>query len=200
MVPPRPTLEWNDILDMATLADFNLLKDTNLDLTHVPWAQPGHRECVWLYFGLRRAREEIVRLNVEISRLLTFMIDKHADYYHAMVCARNKNTLDLASELEDRLNVSTEINGHIAIRLVQASELAGFSGTLVPGEQIGHDPSITDSAPLPAWASVVLGLTRNNDSYDTHGPSTDLSQLLPEPEAEDQTGVVDPHGLLYDTF
>ncbi|KAL0058932.1 hypothetical protein AAF712_014375 [Marasmius tenuissimus] len=128
MVPPRQTLDWSDILEMATLADFDLLKDTDLDLTRVPWAQPGHRECVRLFFGLKRAREEIVRLNVEIPRLLTYMIDEHADYYHAIARARNKNQLDLASELEHRSSVHTEINGHIAIRLVQASELEGFSG------------------------------------------------------------------------
>ncbi|KAL0057719.1 hypothetical protein AAF712_015634 [Marasmius tenuissimus] len=108
MVPPQQTLEWNDILEMATLADFDLLKDTDLDLTLVPCAQPGHREC--------------------ISRLVTFMLDEHADYYHAMIRARNKNQHDLASELEHRLQVNSEINGHIAIWLVLASELEGFSG------------------------------------------------------------------------
>ncbi|KAJ8087277.1 hypothetical protein PM082_006107 [Marasmius tenuissimus] len=59
MDPPRQTLEWSDILDMAAVADFDLLKDTDLDLTDVDWAQPGPRECMRLHFGLKRAHEEI---------------------------------------------------------------------------------------------------------------------------------------------
>ncbi|KAL0567472.1 hypothetical protein V5O48_014525 [Marasmius crinis-equi] len=55
MDPPRPSLEWKSVLDMVTLADFDLLKDMHLDLTNVPWAQPHHQECMRLYFGLKRA-------------------------------------------------------------------------------------------------------------------------------------------------
>ncbi|KAL0058498.1 hypothetical protein AAF712_014815 [Marasmius tenuissimus] len=138
MDPPRPTLQWKDILDMATVADFDLLRDTELDLTHVPWAQPGHRECVRLYFGLKRSHEEITRLNVEISRLITFMIDEHADYHHAVTRARDENRPDIALELEYRKEVSTEVNGHIVICLLQTSELDGFCGTLLPAREEEH--------------------------------------------------------------
>ncbi|KAK1235915.1 hypothetical protein PQX77_000848 [Marasmius sp. AFHP31] len=179
MNPRRPTLQWKDILDMATVADFDLLRDTDLDLTHVPWAQPGHRECVRLYFGLKRSREEIARLNVEISRLLTFMIDEHADYHHAVTRACEENRPGIAAELQHRQSTSIEINGHIAIRLLQTSELDGFTGTLLPGAHKDRDPSITDLAPLPSWAEVVLGLSRINDTYQMHGPTTDVSEMLP---------------------
>ncbi|KAL0063013.1 hypothetical protein AAF712_010144 [Marasmius tenuissimus] len=178
MDPPRQILDWKDILDMATVADFDLLKDTDLDLAHVPWAQPGPRECTRLYFGLKRAREEIARLNIEIPRLVSFMIDDHADHHHAVNRAREADDLDLAAELEYRMDVGSEINGHIAIRLVQTSELEGFTGTLLPGERTGRDPVLTDSAPLPSWASVVLGLTRNAGALSVQGPQTDLSHIL----------------------
>ncbi|KAK1215260.1 hypothetical protein PQX77_022136 [Marasmius sp. AFHP31] len=180
MDPPRPALQWKDVLDMATVADFDLLRDTELDLTHVPWAQPGHRECVRLHFGLKRSREEITRLNVEISRLMTFMVDEHADYHHAAIRAREENRTDIAAELEHRKEVSTEINGHIAIRLLQTSELEGFCGTLIPGEHKHRDPAITDSAPLPPWAAMVLGLSRNTDAYHMDGPTTNVSDILPD--------------------
>ncbi|KAL0063569.1 hypothetical protein AAF712_009486 [Marasmius tenuissimus] len=191
MDPPRQTLEWSDVLNMATVADFDLLKDTDLDLTTVPWAQPGPRECMRLYFGIKQAHEEIARLNVEISRLLTFMIDNHADHFHAAQRARTANQIDLASELEYRMNTHVEINGHIAIRLVQTSELPGFSGTLLPGERKDRDPSITDSAPLPGWTYTVLGLTRNGESYQVCGPDRDLSQILPDlPEEDNAAGAM----------
>ncbi|KAL0566356.1 hypothetical protein V5O48_015664 [Marasmius crinis-equi] len=178
MDPPRPILQWRDVLDMATLADFDLLKATHLDLTNVAWAQANNRECMRLHFGLKRAREEIGRLNVEISRLLTFMIDEHADYHHAIAQAHDAGQLDLAAELERRRCVSVEINGHIAIRLVQTSELEGFTGTLVPGRRKGRDPHITDSAPLAPWAPIVLGLTRTEQGYQSSTPQ-DVSHILP---------------------
>ncbi|KAL0567338.1 hypothetical protein V5O48_014650, partial [Marasmius crinis-equi] len=184
MNPPRPTLEWRSILDMVTIADFDLLKDTHLDLSHVSWAQPHHRECMRLYFGLKRAREEITRLNVEIPRLLTGMLDDHADHYHARERADKRGEYDLALELNRRMRDSTEINGHIAIRLVQTSELQGFTGTLVPGIRKGRDPSITDSAPLAPWAIEVLGLTRSSTArYDISAPARDLNTILPLPPA-----------------
>ncbi|KAL0567617.1 hypothetical protein V5O48_014382 [Marasmius crinis-equi] len=162
--PPRPTLEWRSILDMATLADFNLLKNTHLDLLEVGWAQPQHRECMKLYFGLERARKEIKRLNVEIPRLLTSMIDDYADHFHAKARAVQSGKHALAEEIQRRMRDRAEINCHIAIRLVQTSELNGFSGNLAPGYREGRDPAITNSAPLAPWAvttSPFLAATTN---------------------------------------
>ncbi|KAL0575876.1 hypothetical protein V5O48_006098 [Marasmius crinis-equi] len=171
MDPPRPILEWKSILDMVTIADFDLLKDTHLDLSLVSWAQTRHRECMRLHFGLKRAREEIVRLNVEIRRLLTGMLDDYADHYHARQRADQQGEYDLALELNRRMAESIEINGHIAIRLVQTSELQGFNGSLLPGIREGRDPAITASAPLAPWAIEVLGLSRVSDAhYETTLP------------------------------
>ncbi|KAK1225156.1 hypothetical protein PQX77_011912 [Marasmius sp. AFHP31] len=192
MNPPRRQLEWRDILDMATLADFDLLKDTHLDLTNVPWAQPNNRECMRLYFGLKRAREEITRLNVEIRRLISFMIDEHADHFHARERESIAGNDLLADEIDERMVVMVELDGHIAIRLVQTSELEGFSGTLVPGRRTDRDPAITDSAPLPAWATIVLGLTRTGGSYHSGSNPTNVSDILPEYEGDE----TDVDGLL----
>ena len=68
---------------MATLAEFDLLRNARLDIRRLPWTQPHHREAMNLYFGIKRAKEEIMRLNVEIRRLITFMIDEHVDYQAA---------------------------------------------------------------------------------------------------------------------
>ncbi|KAJ8087276.1 hypothetical protein PM082_006106 [Marasmius tenuissimus] len=124
------------------------------------------------------------------------MIDDYADYHHAINCAREANKLDLASELESRRDVQAEINGHIAIRLLQTSELEGFSGSLLPGERTGRDPSITDSAPLPPWASSVLGLTRNPEPSEVPmAHRKDFSDILPELPRENASS-----GALLDYF
>ncbi|KAK1219024.1 hypothetical protein PQX77_018276 [Marasmius sp. AFHP31] len=180
MDPPRPRLQWTEILDMVTLADFDLLKEIHLDLTNVPWAQPHNRECVQLYFRLKRAREEINRLNVEIRRLISFMIDEmYADHYRAWMQLDQQENYPLAIEVWERMRTMVEIDGHIAIRLVRTSKLHGFTGTLVPGRRKDRDPSITDSAPLPAGAPIVLGLTRTQGNFDTGEPTSDLSRILP---------------------
>ncbi|KAI0323728.1 hypothetical protein GY45DRAFT_1264129 [Cubamyces sp. BRFM 1775] len=75
---------WNNILDMSTLANFDLLRGTGQDVCALPWAKPTHRRAMNLYFNIKHAREEIARLNVEISQLFTYMIDEHYHYYDAI--------------------------------------------------------------------------------------------------------------------
>src|ERR1700690_2808741 len=82
--PPWPKLSWTDIVESASLAEFDLLRDARQDIRHLPWAQPARREATNLYFKIEGAKAEITRLNVEIRRLLSFMLDDHADYYHAI--------------------------------------------------------------------------------------------------------------------
>jgi hypothetical protein len=71
--PPRNPLTWITVLKAATVADFDLLRDTRTDIRSLPWTEPSRREAMSYYFGIKRAHEEIIRLNVEITRLLTFM-------------------------------------------------------------------------------------------------------------------------------
>ncbi|KAK1234282.1 hypothetical protein PQX77_002515 [Marasmius sp. AFHP31] len=67
MDPPHETLSWNSILEMVSLADFDLLKNTHLDISQLPWARPDNRWAMQLHFGILRAKEEIHRLNIEIK-------------------------------------------------------------------------------------------------------------------------------------
>ncbi|KAJ7683509.1 hypothetical protein B0H14DRAFT_3535114 [Mycena olivaceomarginata] len=59
-------------------------QDTHNNICQLPWTHPARREAATLYFGILHGKEEIQRLNVEISHLLTFMIDEHVDYYRAI--------------------------------------------------------------------------------------------------------------------
>jgi hypothetical protein len=74
--PPRPTLSWEEVVEYAFLADFDLLRDARQDISQRPWATPTGRLCMDTHFKMRRAREEIQRLNVEIRRLATYFISK----------------------------------------------------------------------------------------------------------------------------
>ena len=76
LVPPRPPLSMDDVVEYAFLADFDLLSDTCSDVRLRVWAKPASRVLMDQYFKMERAREEITRLNVEIPRLTTYIRDE----------------------------------------------------------------------------------------------------------------------------
>ncbi|PPQ92071.1 hypothetical protein CVT25_007241, partial [Psilocybe cyanescens] len=84
MVPQWPALSWESVIAAVNLADFNLLQDSRQNVLNMDWAQPANCEGMVMYFQIKRAKEEIVRLNVEIRRLLTFLYDDHVDHYRAV--------------------------------------------------------------------------------------------------------------------
>ncbi|EEB91478.1 hypothetical protein MPER_10151 [Moniliophthora perniciosa FA553] len=77
--PPRPHLDWKDVLDYSYLSEFDFLHDTRSDVREKPWAKPAARELMTKAFKLLRAEEELDRLHVEIKRLFTYM--KEEDEY-----------------------------------------------------------------------------------------------------------------------
>jgi hypothetical protein len=117
-----------------------------------------------LHFGIKNAKTEIRRLNVEMQRLITFMVDDHVDYVRAI---RNHLLLapDLAHELSQQWIQRTRINDSIASQLGQTSHLAGFSGTLFPGLRVGRDVAMNEAESLPDWARTRLGLTQETVEY-----------------------------------
>jgi hypothetical protein len=82
--PPRPPMSWTKLLEAVSLAELDILCDSRQDIRDLKWAQPAHCEAMNLYFGIKGAKEEPRRLNAEIRRLLTFMIDDHVDYWRAI--------------------------------------------------------------------------------------------------------------------
>jgi hypothetical protein len=50
---------WEKVINAATLADFDILRDTWTDIRSLPWTQPAHYEAMNLHFGIIRAQEEI---------------------------------------------------------------------------------------------------------------------------------------------
>jgi len=154
LTPPRPQLSWASVLKAVTVADFDLLRDTRSDIRSLPWTEPSRREAVSLYFGIKRAREEIARLNVEVKRLLTFMRDTHADYYHA-VTANMITDHTIAQQLSVEWEYQDRINEAIVVRLVQASQLPGFSGSLSFGTRTDRNCTSNADVPPPAWMSLL---------------------------------------------
>ncbi|KAF8447619.1 hypothetical protein L210DRAFT_3609891 [Boletus edulis BED1] len=67
--PPRPKLEYTEVIGYASLGDFALLKTSRSDILTKPWVVATNRELMMKYFKVLRSREEIDRLNVEVHRL-----------------------------------------------------------------------------------------------------------------------------------
>jgi hypothetical protein len=164
--PPREQLTWAKLMDTTTLADFDLLRESRQDIRQQLWTQPARRKAMNLYFGIKRAKEEIVRLNVEICRLITFMIDDHRTYYRAISFNITINSM-LANVLSRQWQFHNRIHTQIAARLHQTSRLKGFTGTLLPGVWKGQD-SFSDAGGLPPWAGDVLGLVETYEDLETH--------------------------------
>lgn len=74
--PPGRILSWNEVVDYTFLADFDILRGRDDSTTLQPWATPGARQLLDSYFKIERAKEEIVRLDIEIQRVITYIRDE----------------------------------------------------------------------------------------------------------------------------
>jgi hypothetical protein len=70
-------LTWEQVVEYAFLADFDILRDTRADVQSRPWTRLAYRLAMDRYFKILRAREEIRRLNVEIPRVVTWIRDEN---------------------------------------------------------------------------------------------------------------------------
>ncbi len=189
--PPRVQLGWNDIMEMASLAEFDLLRDAREDVREYPWAQRLHRQAMSFHFNVKRAREEVDRLNVEIPRLFTYMVDRHYDLKAAIASAKETNPA-LAYELELRWDYEDRVSTRIAARLYETSQLVGFTGTLAAGHRVGREPVRHDDIALPSWACHA-GRTNpaGADSSGGAGPEGEQSDAPDKVEDEGIPGVED---------
>ncbi|KAH9923875.1 uncharacterized protein B0H18DRAFT_878327 [Fomitopsis serialis] len=179
LTPPRAALSWQEVVGMVSLADFDLLREGREDIRQKPWAKHSQRRAMNLYFNIKRAREEITRLNVEIRRLLTHMYDEHVDYHVAVQELASTNP-GLVMELKRRWRYRNEINTRIAFKLFKTSQLRGFTGSLHTGQRIGRPVTRNDGIPIPPWAKCLVDTTvaREVDA-DAAEEDDEIEPLLP---------------------
>ena len=155
MDPPRPPLSWESVVNAVDIADFDISRQ---DIRKLEWAQPANREGMVMYFQIKRAKEEITRLNVEIRRLLTFLYDDHVDHFRAIHANETVNP-SLSHEIFFCWQYHTKIHEEIVKRIWQTSKLVGFSGSLFYGQRKGRDESLNTNIPPPSWLAI-LGITQ----------------------------------------
>ncbi|KAF8336202.1 hypothetical protein F5887DRAFT_1247567 [Amanita rubescens] len=174
--PPREPLTWASVMRMADLAEFDLLKDTRQRTNDKPWAKHDVREAIRLHLKIKRAREEIDRLNVEIKRLITFMRDEYENYQIAMKSGDDTVDLLLRSELVERSQYCDKISQQLVKRLIQLSKLSGFSGTLqvgqhttrsIRGETLIQPPWLSSNGTLQEIDSSIGDFLVDRDVVDS---------------------------------
>ncbi|KAJ6480191.1 hypothetical protein C8R45DRAFT_802259, partial [Mycena sanguinolenta] len=63
-------------IEYTFLSDFDLLRDPDRNATIRKWAEPATCQILDTYHKIHCAWEEIVRLNIEIKRFVTYIRDK----------------------------------------------------------------------------------------------------------------------------
>lgn len=142
MQPPAPTLDWNQIMDYTFVSEFELLKysRSHQDITAQPWSRPVYREAMAKYFKLRRAHEEIVRVNVEARRLRTAIRDEHILYEDTIKELESADAL-LAAELHACYATRRRVNALHTRKLNELESLPGFTGIRGAGIRHGGLPT-----------------------------------------------------------
>ncbi|KAG1765824.1 hypothetical protein EV702DRAFT_1182405 [Suillus placidus] len=133
--PPRWMLKWEEVVEYAFLADFDLLRDSCSNISQWQWATPAACQATDLYFKCCRAKEEITRLDVEVRRLATNIRDE--DHY---LCECQQQAEAFSPALAHQIS---RFNFRHIKRLQDIARLPGFSGTIVPGDL---NPLATESA------------------------------------------------------
>ncbi|KAJ6547650.1 hypothetical protein B0H19DRAFT_1212174 [Mycena capillaripes] len=170
MDPPMPTLDWEEVVEFAFLADFDLLRDARQDIRQEPWASPAGRTAMDQHFKLLRADEEIQRLNVEIRRLVTYMRDEQEFLAREEGRLREEGDNAIAHQVGLlRMERGRFTSVHMS-RLGKLSKVPGFSGDIVPGVSLSrerHTPVARDvemRAPSPLARAVESGPPAQNDN------------------------------------
>ncbi|KAI6023157.1 hypothetical protein BKA83DRAFT_4053758 [Pisolithus microcarpus] len=142
----RRTLEFDEVVEYAFLSDFDLLRDTRQDISTRPWASPAARLAINTHFKLCRAEEEVIRLNVEIRRVVTYLVDED-QYLRACEALYQDANPTLAYQISRYRTIRSRFTPLHLRSLEKISHLSGFSGTLAPGVSVSR--GLGDSAGVP---------------------------------------------------
>ncbi|KAJ7840735.1 hypothetical protein B0H14DRAFT_2587320 [Mycena olivaceomarginata] len=140
--PPMPPLTWDQVVEYAFLADFDILRDTRAE------------DC---YFKILRAKEEIKRLNVEIPRVVTWIRDE--DRFLRRMERGLRET-----EGSPRRRSSGHSDGGTGATVLGIGEEARFTASLRPG--ISVERRAAQEALREAWEAAREAGAENEMAVD----------------------------------
>ncbi|KAL1741795.1 hypothetical protein HDZ31DRAFT_44648, partial [Schizophyllum fasciatum] len=96
--PPRPRIEYSDIVSYAYLGEFELLKYSKHAILERPWSTPTNRQMADKHHKIARAKEEVIRSTVE-ARRLRHRVDEEDATYRLAIARHSAADPLLAAEL-----------------------------------------------------------------------------------------------------
>ncbi|KDR81011.1 hypothetical protein GALMADRAFT_241624 [Galerina marginata CBS 339.88] len=138
--PPRPTIDWNTVSHYKFLEEFPLLRNTSQELSGKRWSQPAVRETMKQWQRICRAREEVIRCNVEVRRLHTSILDEAQSFCEILV--RSATLGPIHGAVKDFITRRTRVNVRLLQKIDQIYNLEDFSGEGKPGVRKANDDEI----------------------------------------------------------
>ncbi|EIW86142.1 hypothetical protein CONPUDRAFT_46498, partial [Coniophora puteana RWD-64-598 SS2] len=197
--PPRSHLSWDDVVNYAFLADFDLLRDTRQDISTRDWAKPAARSTMDLHFKICRAREEIVRLDVEVKRMATYL---HDEDRYLIACEEILRPLHapLAMQVAVYRSVRARCNEHHWKRLRDIAKLEGFTGSIDVGEGAQTGLGESASTPCPIVPPTLLSSCSRLPMLEGESDLEDTDDDDEEPSPDSVDDVDDTQELINAIF
>jgi hypothetical protein len=177
--PPRPIIKYKELLNYASLGEFDLLRHLRHTIIEKPWTKPINHEATTKHFKVLCARKEIERLNIEIRRLQDW-VDSEDDMLAAAICTVSAQDPLIGKELEALRVKRFRINEVHRSRLCVIYQLDGYNGPI--GAMRGHYRKMAPQSPQPAPVTVhnlgeCVGIEPSEDD-DLDNDATNLEDII----------------------
>ena len=165
MSPAKPTLDWSRVSHYQFLEEFEILRGTRQDISEQPWATTLARQILKQDLRIKRAREEIIRCNVEIARVHTAIMDEH-DLFDKCLRELEATNDPLRGVVSDFVLLRKRVNYNILARFEKTYQLKGFSGVKVRGVRKGGNISeglVLSGPHNPMQREAILAQKEDDD-------------------------------------
>ncbi|KAF8341119.1 hypothetical protein F5887DRAFT_888021, partial [Amanita rubescens] len=187
--PLAPQLTWDDIVDYAFLADFDLLRDTRDDVHQKPWASQTIRVICDQYFRMQRAREEIDRLNVEIRRVVTYIADE-TTFLRAKESSLAQTNPLLAHQIALYRLERGRANTTHSTRFTKLAKNSKFTGQVTKGRSI-HLPTISVESRDETSSDIHIDEDNAEDEEDEEDEGDDEDEDEEDDDEEQEEEAFD---------
>lgn len=136
LIPPRSPIKWKELVDITFIDSFSILRVWGTDLQQERWANDAVRKAIVAWQHTLRAREEILRIEIEAHRLKTWMRDEEKLLGEKI---EELNTAGgfLGRELAQRRDSLVRVHGNIRRTLSKLEATPGYRGSFSPGIRLG---------------------------------------------------------------
>lgn len=127
VVPPRARINTKTVLDYAAVGEFDFLRQSRHNITEKPWSRQAEREAMTMYFKLQRSREEIRRLNIEITRHYRYM-QSHETQISNITATLDAENPAMAYQMRKRHILRGQADNVHRSRICAIEKLTGYTG------------------------------------------------------------------------